>query len=92
MGIFIRDGSSIQQRLVTNRNASPKPGLKPVGLILPQTGLPKTLESGFVEIIIGHSSYRRIIFPKVPLIHLGKSAVAALKFFSIPPMAGSNRV
>jgi len=30
----------------------------------PQTGLPKTLESGFIEILMGHVPSRRIVFPK----------------------------
>jgi len=68
-----------------------KQGLEPLGLTPPETGLPKTLESGFVEIIMGHASYHRIVFPKVSLIYLGQSAVAALKFFSAPPLVGSNR-
>jgi hypothetical protein len=80
------------QGITRKGNASLKRGSKSVGLILPQTELPKTLESGFVEMIMGHSSYRRIVFPKVPLINLGQSAVTALKFISDPPVAGSNRM
>jgi hypothetical protein len=45
-------------------NASLKRGPKPLGLTPPQTGLPKTLESGFIEIHMGHAPYRRIVFPK----------------------------
>jgi hypothetical protein len=33
------------------RNASLKRGLKPIGLTPPQTGLPKTLESGLLKIL-----------------------------------------
>jgi len=37
---------------------------KPLGLTPPQTGLPKTLESGFIEILMGHVPSHRIVFPK----------------------------
>jgi len=47
-----------------NRNASLMHGLKPLGLTPPQTGLPKTLENGFIEIFIGNVPSRRIVFPK----------------------------
>jgi hypothetical protein len=45
-------------------NASLKRGLKPIGLTPPQTGLPKTLESGFIENLMGHAPSRRIVFSK----------------------------
>jgi len=45
-------------------NASLKRGPKPLGLAPPQTGLPETLESGFIEIFMGNAPYRRIVFSK----------------------------
>jgi hypothetical protein len=36
---------------------------KPLGLTPPLTGLPKTLESSFIEIFMGHVPSRRIVFP-----------------------------
>jgi hypothetical protein len=30
----------------------------------PQTGLPKTLESGFIENLMGNAPSRKIVFPK----------------------------
>jgi hypothetical protein len=46
------------------KNHSLKCGPKPLGLTPPQTGLPKTLESGFIGIFIGHAPHRRIVFSK----------------------------
>jgi hypothetical protein len=45
-------------------NGSLKRVPKPLGLTPPLTGLPKTLESGFIEILMGHVLFRRIVFPK----------------------------
>jgi len=45
-------------------NALMKRGPKPLGLPPPQTELLKTLESGFIEIIIGIAPYHRFIFTK----------------------------
>jgi hypothetical protein len=45
-------------------NASLKRGPKPLGLTPPQTGLPKILESGFIENFMGNVPSRRIVFPK----------------------------
>jgi hypothetical protein len=45
-------------------NASLKRVPKPLGLTSPQAGLPKTLESGFIEIFMGNVPSRRIVFPK----------------------------
>jgi hypothetical protein len=84
-------GRDRQGEIALPRSPSLKHGQKPLSLTPPQTGLPKTLESGLIEIPMGHTSYRRIVFPKVSYIYLGKSEVAALKFFSAPPVAGSNR-
>jgi hypothetical protein len=44
-------------------NASLKHGLNPLGLTPPQTWLQKTLETGFIEIFMGHAPSRRIVFP-----------------------------
>jgi len=44
-------------------NASLKRGLNPLGLTPPQAGLLKTLEPGFIEILMGHAPSRRIVFP-----------------------------
>jgi hypothetical protein len=50
--------------VIKDGNGSLKRGLKPLGLTPPQTGLLKTLESGFIEILMGHVPSRRIVFPK----------------------------
>jgi hypothetical protein len=56
----------------------------------PKTGLPKTLESGLFEILWVKNRITES-FPQVSFLDLGQSEVAALKFFSAPPGAGSNR-
>jgi hypothetical protein len=47
------------------KNASLKRVPKPLGLASPKTRLPKTLESGSIEMLMGHAPSRRIV-AKIP--------------------------
>jgi len=56
---------------------------KSLSLPLPQTGLPKTLDSGFVEILIDHVPSRRIVLPK-SLFSIWVNQLLPLQSFSQP--------
>ena len=75
--------------LLREGNASLKRGRKLFGLTPPQTGLLKTLESGFID-SYGSCTVSQNHLSKASLLDLGQSAVAALKFFSAASVAGSN--
>jgi len=62
--IYIKFVSVRQQKRVMESNASLKRMPKPLGLTPPQMGLPKTLESGFIEILMGYAPSPGIVFPK----------------------------
>jgi len=64
---------------------------KPIGLAPSQTGRPKTLEMRLYCDSYGSCSISQNRLPKSSLLDLGQSEVAALKFFSILPVAGPNR-
>jgi len=58
------DYRNTNEKYNCHRNPSLKREPKPLGLASLQTGLPKILESGFIEIHMDHVPYRRIVFPK----------------------------
>jgi len=56
--MMIKAGGSVYLKCLTEA------WVEPLCLTQPQTGLPKTLESGIFEILMNHVPYRRIVFPK----------------------------